>query len=86
MGRPARRQLVRAHHAVNRDIAADTHHITAAAILDGEVLVGDAAGERQRVHAAEPDLEFRHARRRALSHILKAHASALLFAARAGTA
>ena len=63
MRRPARGQLVRPHHAVNRDIAADPHDVAAAAILDREVLIGDAAGERHRLHAPEPDLKLGHARR-----------------------
>ena len=63
MRRAARRQLVRAHHAVNEDIAADPHDIAAAAILDREVLIGDAAGERQRLDAPEPDRKRGDARR-----------------------
>ncbi len=55
MRRPARRQLVRAHDPVHEDIVADPHDVAAAAILDREVLVGNSAGKRQRVHTPEPD-------------------------------
>ena len=63
MSRPTRVQLVRPHHSVNRDIAAHSHDLVAPAILDCEILIGDAAGERHRLHAPEPDLKLGHARR-----------------------
>ena len=63
MRRAARSKLVRAHHAMNRDIAADPHDVAASAILHPEVLVGNAAGERQRLHPPEPDRELGDARR-----------------------
>ena len=62
MRRPARCQLVRPHHPVNRDIAADPHDVAAAAILDCEILIGDAAGER---HEAPRARTRSQARRRA---------------------
>ena len=49
MRRPARSQLVRAHDPVNEDIVPDPHDVAASAILDREVLVGNSAGQRQRV-------------------------------------
>jgi hypothetical protein len=48
---------------VNRNIAADPHDVAAAAVLDCEILIGDAAGERHGLDAPEPDLELGHARR-----------------------
>ena len=63
MRRPARGQLVRAHHPMNEDIVADPHDVAASAILDREVLVGNSAGQRQRVHTPEPDRQRGDARR-----------------------
>jgi hypothetical protein len=57
MGRLARSQLVSAHNPMHRDIAAHPHDIAATAIFDGEVLVGDAAGERARLDVPDPDLK-----------------------------
>ena len=63
MRRAARSQLVRAHHAVHEDIAADPNDVTAAAILDREVLIGNAAGQRERLHRPGPDRQRGDARR-----------------------
>ena len=73
MRRAARGKLVRAHHAMHRDVAADAHDVAAAAILDPEVLVGDAAGERQRLDPPEPDRQLGDARRRLLLRGIRAH-------------
>jgi hypothetical protein len=51
---------------MNGNIAANPHHVAASAILHPEVLVGNAAGERQRVDTPEPDVELGDARRRLL--------------------
>ena len=63
MGRTARCQLVRAHHPVNEDVVPHPHDVAASAILDREVLVGNSAGQRQRVHTPGPDRQRRDARR-----------------------
>jgi hypothetical protein len=50
----ARRQLVEAHHAMQRNVVADPHDEAPAAILDQEVGIGDAALERLRRYLAAP--------------------------------
>ena len=67
IGRPARGQLVRPHHSMDEDIVADPHDVAAPAILDLEVLVGNAAGERYRVHAPETRSERGDARQGTLA-------------------
>ena len=75
MRRPARSQArSRARPREPRISFADPHDVAASAILDREVLVGNAAGQRQRVHAPEPDRKRGDARRRTLSRLIKAHA------------
>src|SRR6476646_2251822 len=66
MRRLARRQLVGAHDPVNENIAPDPHDIAASSVFDRAILVGDSAGQRLRVHAAEPDRKRGDARRRTL--------------------
>ena len=63
MRRPARSHFVRAHHPVNENIGSDPHHVAAAAILHREVLVGNSAGQRQRIDTPEPDRKPGDARR-----------------------
>jgi hypothetical protein len=48
---------------VDKNVVADPHDVAAPAILDCEILIGDAAGERHGLHAPEPDLKLGHARR-----------------------
>ena len=73
----ARSQLVRAHHAVYEDVVADANDVTAAAILNREVLIGDAAGQRKRLNPPGPNRQRRDARGRTLSPRICAHACTL---------
>jgi hypothetical protein len=43
----ARSQFIGPHDAMDGNVAADPHHVAAPTILDDEVFVGDAAGERR---------------------------------------
>ena len=63
MRRAARTQLICAHDAVHEDIVPHPHDVAATAILDRKVLIGNSAGQRQRVHAPEPDRQRSDARR-----------------------
>ena len=63
MRRAASRQLVRAYDSVHEDIVADPHDVAASAILDHEVLVGDAAGQRDGIDTSQPDRQRGDARR-----------------------
>jgi len=47
---------------VDKNVVADPHDVAAPAILNLEVLVGNAAGERHRVHTPRPDRKRGHAR------------------------
>jgi hypothetical protein len=62
VSRSACRELVGADHAMHRNIVADPHDEAATAILDGEVAVGNAPGERHRLHAPEPNGKLGDAR------------------------
>ena len=62
--------------AVHRDVAADPHDVAAAAILDPEIVVGDAAGERLRLHRARPDRQLGDARRRPRRAVIRRSACA----------
>ena len=57
MGRLARSQLVGAYDAVDGNVASDAHNVAPSTIFDGEVLVGDTAGERARFNLPDPDLK-----------------------------
>ena len=63
MRRPARGHFVRAHDAMNEDVLADPHDITASAILYGEILIGNAAGQRHGIDTPGPDGKRGDARR-----------------------
>ncbi len=59
VGGAAGGELEGAHDVVLGDVAADAHEVAAAGVLDGEVEVGDAAGERLGVDRAGPDRQRR---------------------------
>src|SRR5262249_62042694 len=59
---------------MNRDIAADPDDVAVSAILDCEILIGDASGERHRLDAPQPNIKLGHARRRALTRRIEVHA------------
>src|SRR5262249_43072585 len=75
MRRPARRQLVGAHHAMHKDVAADAHDKTPCTVGDDEVVIGDAAGKHHRLDGPRPDRELSDPRARRVSRLVNSQSS-----------